>query len=426
MAGTDDDGDDDDRDDSDSGGNNDELDIAISGGSMGGLFAGLALRYADRPVDVDVFERSTGELKGRGAGIVAQPAILDFLSSHDIARPRELITTTATREYLGRDESVERAYEESITFTSWDALYRRLRDAFPDESYHTGRTTVGVDRGDDAPGRGGGDGRNGSGGGRDGGREESGNGGTATLRFEDGASIRADLAVIAEGGRSTTRADLLPEVSPAYAGYVAWRGVTPEDAVPPAVREQCEDVFTFYEGPNDLILAYLIPGPDGGTGRGERRLNWVWYDSVEQGERERLMTDADGRTHALTVPPGKLRADVDKELLAAAGRRLPKVFADLVSATDGRFVETIYDLEIPRMVFGRVCLLGDCAFGARPHTAAGTAKAAADGTGLADALDARDTRNGVGAALDDWERDRLAAGRRLVARGQRMGENYMS
>jgi 2-polyprenyl-6-methoxyphenol hydroxylase-like FAD-dependent oxidoreductase len=173
-------------------------------------------------------------------------------------------------------------------------------------------------------------------------------------------------------------------------------------------------------------LAYLIPGPDGGTGRGERRLNWVWYDSVEQGERERLMTDADGRTHALTVPPGKLRADVDKELLAAAGRRLPKVFADLVSATDGRFVETIYDLEVPRMVFGRVCLLGDCAFGARPHTAAGTAKAAADGTGLADALNARDTRNGVGAALDDWERDRLAAGRRLVARGQRMGENYMS
>jgi hypothetical protein len=32
----------------------------------------------------------------------------------------------------------------------------------------------------------------------------------------------------------------------------------------------------------------------------------------------------------------------------------------------------------------------------------------------------------VEAALDDWERERLAAGRRLVAQGQRMGENYMS
>jgi 2-polyprenyl-6-methoxyphenol hydroxylase-like FAD-dependent oxidoreductase len=380
MAGFDGDGVDD---DDDSGGNDNDgqLDVAISGGSMGGLFTALALGDADRPIDVNVFERSAGELKGRGAGIVAQLAMLDFLDAHDIARPEELTTTTATRQHIDRSGGLERAYDESMTFTAWDALYRRLREAFPDESYHMGRTTVGVGRGDDATGE-------------DGGGDGSGDDGTATLRFENGASVRTDVAVIAEGGRSTTRADLLPEVSPAYVGYVAWRGVTPEDAMPPAVREQCEDVFTFYEGGDDLILAYFIPGPDGGTDRGERRLNWVWYDSAERAERERLMTDADGRTRALTVPPGKLRADVDEKLLATAGERLPEVFADLVEATDGRFVETIYDLEVPRMVFDRTCLLGDCAFGARPHAAAGTAKAAADGIALADTLD--DTMHAMG------------------------------
>jgi 2-polyprenyl-6-methoxyphenol hydroxylase-like FAD-dependent oxidoreductase len=123
------------------------------------------------------------------------------------------------------------------------------------------------------------------------------------------------------------------------------------------------------------------------------------------------------------VPPGKLGADTEEALLAAAEQRLPDVFTDLVRVTDDRFVQTIYDLEVPRTTFGRVCLLGDSAFVARPHTAAGTTKAAADGIALADALEAND---GIGAALNDWEDERLEAGRRLVAKGRRVGENYMN
>ena len=117
-------------------GNGDRLDIAISGGSMGGLFTGLALDDADRDVNVEVFERSTGELRSRGAGIIAQPTILDFIETYSIADPEAMTTTTSTRQYLDRRGGVERVYDESMTFTSWDGLYRRLRDAFPDENYH--------------------------------------------------------------------------------------------------------------------------------------------------------------------------------------------------------------------------------------------------------------------------------------------------
>jgi 2-polyprenyl-6-methoxyphenol hydroxylase-like FAD-dependent oxidoreductase len=380
---------------------------------MGGLFTALALDDADRTVDVEVFERSTGELRSRGAGIVAQPVILDFLDAHDVTDPGAITTTTSTRQYIDREGRVERAYEESMTFTSWDALYRRLRDAVPDEEYHLGRTTIGVDRGEIRT-----DGEaEGSDGPTDGGCGER-----ATLRFENGETTEADLAVIAEGGQSTVREALLPEVTPEYAGYVAWRGVTPELSVSTSVREHFEDTFTFYEGSDDLVLAYLVPGPDGSTEAGERRLNWVWYDPIERGERRRLMTDTDGRTHDFTVPPGKLGADVEESLLAAAEKRLPGVFTALVRATDDRFVGTIYDLEVPRTTAGRVCLLGDAAFVARPHTAAGTAKAAADGIALADALEANGS---VKAALESWESERLEAGRRLVAQGRRMGEDYM-
>jgi 2-polyprenyl-6-methoxyphenol hydroxylase-like FAD-dependent oxidoreductase len=394
-------------------GDGDRIDIAISGGSMGGLFTGLALDDADRDVNVEVFERSTGELRSRGAGIVAQPTILDFIETHSIADPEAITTTTSTRQYLDRRGGVERVYDESMTFTSWDGLYRRLRDAFPDENYHPGRTTIDIDESgtrthdmateSNEP--------------TDGGHGEG-----PTLRFENGETLRTDVAVVAEGGQSAAREELLPEVVPEYAGYVAWRGVTPEGSVPPDAHERFEGTFIFYEGSDDLVLAYPIPGPDGSTDVGERRLNWVWYDSIERTDRRRLMTDLDGRTHEFSVPPGDLRTDVDEDLLAAAEERLPSTFADLVRATDDRFVQTIYDLEVPRTTVDRVCLLGDAAFVARPHTAAGTAKAAADGIALADALEAND---GIETALDDWERTRRKAGQRLVERGRRMGESYM-
>jgi 2-polyprenyl-6-methoxyphenol hydroxylase-like FAD-dependent oxidoreductase len=371
----------------------DGLDVAISGGSMGGLFTGYALRTAGHAVDI--FERSNAELQSRGAGIVAQPRMLDFMDTHDIVSVNEITTRTTQRQYLDRSGAVERERAETMTFTSWDGVYRCLRDGFPDEHYHTGRRTTGVERDRKA----------------------------ATIRFGNGETRHADLAVIAEGGQSQTRDELLPDVEPTYAGYIAWRGVIPEDAAPASVRNQFEDTFTFYHGSDDLILGYFIPGPNGGTGTGERRLNWVWYDDLRNcDERERLMTDEDGDHHEFAVPPGKLSSVVEDELHAAATDRLPDVFTDLVRTTDDPFVQTIYDLTVPEMVFGRVCLIGDCAFVARPHTAAGTAKAATDGIELAKAVS---NTNDTAGALREWEDERLDAGRQLVATEKRMGTDYM-
>ena len=70
------------------------------------------------------------------------------------------------------------------------------------------------------------------------------------------------------------------------------------------------------------------------------------------------------------------------------------------------------------MVFGRTCLIGDAAFVARPHAAAGTAKAAADAWSLAEALEGA---TDVDAALRAWEPQQLALGRQLLARTRRIG-----
>lgn len=371
----------------------DRLSVIVSGGSMGGLFTALSLRETGH--EVEIFEQTTSELKSRGAGIVAQPNMLRYMEDHDSISDGEITTETERRTYLDRDGSVDREFADSMIFTSWDAVYRRLREAFPDERYRMGREVVGVARNEE----------------------------TVTVEFENGSTKRADLLVVAEGGQSDTRKQLLPNTSPEYAGYVAWRGLIDEEAASGNLIEAFENTFVFYEGENQLILGYLIPGPDGETSRGNRRLNWVWYDNVRDTERlAELLTDSQGVNHDLSVPPGALRGDVERELSAAAREELPDVFSRLVEGTEEPFIQTIYDLSVSQMAFDRVCLLGDAAFVARPHTAAGTAKAAEDGISLADALG----NDEITSALENWEEKRLEAGERLVSEGIRMGEGYMN
>jgi len=84
-------------------------------------------------------------------------------------------------------------------------------------------------------------------------------------------------------------------------------------------------------------------------------------------------------------------------------------------------VQVVYDIEVPRMAFGRTCLLGDAASAVRPHAAAGTAKAAADGWALAQELAV--AGGDVPAALAAWERRQLALGRSLLARCRDIGDS---
>lgn len=357
---------------------------------MGGLFTGIALDRAGH--DVTVYEQSTGELSSRGGGIVAQREIREFLSRHDIVAPDEIMTTSTERRFLTADGGVQDAKPESMQFTSWDALYRQLREAFPDDSYRMGRTVTDVT----PP--------------------------TATAKFADGTETTADLLVAAEGGESTTRQQLFPDVSPGFADYVAWRGVVSEADLSPEVRGTFDGRFTFYQGPSMLILAYFIPGPDGETAPGERRLNWVWYDTLSGRDRETIFTDATERQQRFSVPPGLLREPVETRQRQRADSTLPPVFADLVAATTDPFVQAIYDLTVSEMTVDRICLLGDAAFGARPHTAAGTSKAAGDGVALATELM---NANSLGTALSAWDDTRSQYGKRLVAQGKQMGDERL-
>ncbi len=81
------------------------------------------------------------------------------------------------------------------------------------------------------------------------------------------------------------------------------------------------------------------------------------------------------------------------------------------------FFQAIFDFISPRIVFGRVALLGDAAFLARPHPGAGTTKCAMDAECLADAI----ASHGVDGGLAEYQRLQGAFGAGIVRQGQRDG-----
>lgn len=365
------------------------LKVTVAGGSLGGLCAGIALHGIE--CDVNVFERTAGPMTSRGAGIVVQPDLLGLMQTH--GAPRLPVTTCMHRQYLDPDGG-QRLMPAPQQFTSWDAIYQTLRVAFPAERYHQDAHLTGFDQ----------------------------TGNTTTAHFQDRADVTADLLVCADGGRSASRdALIVPRRVPTYAGYFAWRGTIEEADAPAELARFFVDRFSFCDARSGgHILAYFIPGANASVKVGERRINWVWYVHASEGPAlDELLTDKDGRRRTGSVPPSMIRPGVIGQLYEQATAQLHPQFAKLVRGTREPFIQVIQDFAVEQMVFNRVLLLGDAAFIVRPHTAAATAKAAADAATLAAALNRRDR---VEDALADWQRSRVAAGLSLTQYGIALGE----
>jgi 2-polyprenyl-6-methoxyphenol hydroxylase-like FAD-dependent oxidoreductase len=165
-------------------------------------------------------------------------------------------------------------------------------------------------------------------------------------------------------------------------------------------------------------LGYPVAGPDNDLRPGHRRYNVVWYRPAdENSELQRLLTDAAGTTHTISIPPPLIRHEAIAQMRAAAERLLAPQFREVVRMIDEPILQPIYDLETPRMAFGRVAIIGDAAFVARPHVAAGVAKAADDAATLAAALETDE----VEAALRRFEAARVPVGRRIIERARHLG-----
>jgi 2-polyprenyl-6-methoxyphenol hydroxylase-like FAD-dependent oxidoreductase len=359
----------------------------IIGGSMSGLFTAAFLRQIGW--DVDVYERSSVELVGRGAGITGHPELLDALEASG-AGTKDLGVEVPRRVAIDRDGRITDERPLRQILTSWDRLQRLLRDTIDEAHYHLGWTFERVDQDD----RG------------------------VRVQFSGGRVEHADILVGGDGIRSSVRAQMAPEVQPIYSGYYIWRGAPNEADLAPETRSSIYPLFSFYLPEHQQVITYPIAGFDNDLRPGKRRFNFIWYRVADAAKLREMNVDENGVQHEYSVPPPLVRRDLIAQMHEDAREIMPPALLDSVLKIKQPFITPIYDFTAPSVVFGRVAMVGDAAANARPHMGFGMAKAGTDAMALARELRDHDD---IDAALKAYNAERLPIGNTIVMHGRKLG-----
>ena len=362
----------------------------VIGGSLGGLFAANLLHR--QGWDVQVYEQSAEPLAGRGAGIITHPDLFAALERIGIPIDESIGVDIEGRVAFDRHGAALGTLDIRQCLTTWGRLHTLLLGAFPAARYHLGHACAGVEQ--DA--------------------------GSVTAVFRNGSTARGDLLIGADGIRSAVRAQLAPESRPDYAGYIAWRGLVEEGALSPETHRDLFPKFAFSLAPREHMLGYPVAGFDNSTRAGERCFNFVWYRPTHiDRELPELCTDIHGKRHDLSIPPPLLRPEVIEAMRQSARDQLSPQFAEVVAKTRQPFFQAIFDLESTVMHHGRVALLGDAAFVARPHCGMGVSKAAGDALALSELL--RQNDNDPSRTLPAYSAERVRFGNAVVAHARELG-----
>ena len=383
--------------------------IVVVGGSLGGLFTGVALKQ--HGFDTTILERNpTNLLHNQGAGIVAGGDTIAFFEKYDRCK-RPVAVASQKRMYLNQKGEIIHEEVMNQTMTSWDLCYYMLRANY--DHVKSGYCKV--------PGPQQGDGKIDY---RYGCNvtsfEEEGDGIRVNYTMADGKedSVHGDILVGADGPSSTIRKMLHPEIEREFQGYCVIRGTVPENEASKEAQEAFVERFTFFHDEGIQNLTYTIPGTDGAMEPGKRLLNFVWYANFPEGskELEEVMTDTDGKRRRITIPPGMMRPEAWEMVKKRARGRLPPQMAEMVEKTKQPFVQAITDVITPCNSFcnKKVFLVGDALAGFRPHTVASTSQAAFDVMILVEYLDG---------AMDHAEfvRRTMEFARLIQDRGMKMG-----
>lgn len=362
----------------------------IIGGSMAGLFAGHFLMR--RGWQVDVYERTPGRLSARGAGIITHPELRAALAALDLDTGPGFGVEIATRVALDVHDAVIATLPCPQIATSWTRVHAMLSDGFPPAHIHAAADLVAIEQ----------------------------TAASITARFADGRIETADVLVGADGLRSTVRAALFPDLEPAYAGYVAWRGLLPEAVTGDGPEFARSSQFAFCLPPGEQMLGYPIAGPNNDVRLGHRHYNFVWYRPADAAaELPALLTDAQGQRHTLSIAPHLIAPSVVAEMRTHAAQVLAPWFKTIVARTQRPFLQPVYDLAVPDMAVGRAVLLGDAAFVVRPHVGGGVVKAADDAQALAYAL--QHAGKDPAPALAAFSASRHPVGQTMIDQARRLG-----
>ena len=354
---------------------------------MSGLFAAAFLRQIGW--QADVYERSSIELVGRGAGITTHPELLDALEACG-AGTHELGIEVPKRMALDRAGRITGERPLRQILTSWDKLQRLLRATIDPARYHLGWNFERVDQ----------------------------DGSGVRVYFSGGRVEHADILIGGDGIRSGVRGHVAPDLQPIYAGYYIWRGAPNEADLAAQTLREIFPYFVFYWPHRQQVITYPISGFSDDLRPGHRRYNFIWYRVADATAMKEMCVDERGVQHEYSVPPPLIRKDLIAQMHQDARDIMPPVLLDCVMKIPQPFITPIYDFTAPSIVFGRVAMVGDAATSARPHMGFGVAKAGGDAKALARALRDHDD---IDTALKAYDTERTPYGNNVVKHGRLLG-----
>ncbi|MEL7188186.1 MAG: FAD-dependent monooxygenase [Pseudomonadota bacterium] len=185
--------------------------IAIIGGGIGGIVAGIALQKAGQ--SVRIYERAP-EFGEVGAGISMSPNAVLGLSRLGLGEWLEEVSNEPIEQHLchGATGELLQAIDRRNTRERYKAPYVQLHRAdllakliatFGEENCRMGADLTDIQS-----------------------REEG-----VTLHFGDGSSVDADAVIAADGLRSVVRDALFETKAPEFSGHIAYRGLIPAEKV---------------------------------------------------------------------------------------------------------------------------------------------------------------------------------------------------
>jgi len=364
------------------------LNVGVLGGSITGC--AVAAELARAGCTVTVLESGGEEPRDRGAGVGLPPSLVETLVEHGLVDADLPCVRVHRIPHLMKDEREERygrvLWEQrgSLAMLDWGTLHRNLRRRVPEGRYRTSCTVTALRERDD---------------------------GTVVVDLGDGGTREFDLLVCADGHRSLGRRTLFPDAPVRYVGYVLWRGALEESQLSEIAPLEGAMGWPSYAGGHGPF--FLVPGPDGSTAPGRRRVNWALYLSVTEVERAELLTGKTPQPYDVPMP-----SDREARLKSWVPLVLPDYHTELVQKTARTFVQKVHESEVPAYRRGHICLAGDAGALARPHTGTGVLKGITDAITLGEALTGHSSLDD---ALAAWSDRQTAFGNEQVKLSSQVG-----
>lgn len=357
--------------------------IAVVGGGIGGLTFAIAMRH--HGINVEIYEQAN-ELREVGAAVALAANATRFYYDHwgmgeeldkaGFEIPALIFRDGKTGNVIGRHaagQTYRDLFGGPYLGIHRAELQRILSTKVGMERIHLGKRLANIDD----------------------------SGESVVLHFQDGSKAEADIVIGADGTRSTVRNLMLGYEDYLYAGYSAFRGIVPIDAMPSMPDPTAIQIWMGDAG-------HCVHYPIGGDRKGDVNFFLVERNPATWPVKQSTMYAADGEQtrHFKDWHPALLEM-IGSNTLKTVNERWGMV----------------YRMMLGRWSKGRVTLLGDAAHALVPHHGQGANQSIEDAVVLADCIAAAGSQS-IAETFERYERLRRGRARKVVYASVTAGDMY--